>query len=33
VEDLDAEKEISSTWEMITENIKISVKKSVGVMN
>jgi hypothetical protein len=28
--DLDAEAEINSAWEMITENIKISAKESLG---
>jgi hypothetical protein len=30
IEDLDAEVEIITTWETIRENIKISVKKSLG---
>jgi hypothetical protein len=30
LEDLDAEVEIISVWEMIRENIKISAKESVG---
>jgi hypothetical protein len=30
LEDLDAEVEINSAWEMITENIKISAKESLG---
>jgi hypothetical protein len=30
LEDLDAEMEINSAWEMIRENIKISVKASLG---
>jgi hypothetical protein len=29
-EDLDAEVEINSVWEMIRENIKISAKESLG---
>jgi hypothetical protein len=31
-EDLDAEVEINSAWEMIRENIKISSKESLGYM-
>jgi hypothetical protein len=30
LEDLDAEEEINSAWEMIRENIKISAKDSLG---
>jgi hypothetical protein len=30
LEDLDAEVEINSTWETITENIKMSAKESLG---
>jgi hypothetical protein len=30
LEDLDAEVEINNVWEMIRENIKISVKESLG---
>jgi hypothetical protein len=30
LEDLDAEVEINSAWEMIGENIKISAKESIG---
>jgi hypothetical protein len=30
LEDLDAEVEINSIWEMIRENIKISAKESLG---
>jgi hypothetical protein len=30
LEDLDAEVEINSAWEMISENIKISAKESLG---
>jgi hypothetical protein len=30
LEDLDAEVEINSAWEMIRENIKISAKESLG---
>jgi hypothetical protein len=30
LEDLDTEVEISSAWEMIRENIKISTKESLG---
>jgi hypothetical protein len=30
LEDLDAEVEINSAWEMIRENIRISVKESLG---
>jgi hypothetical protein len=30
LEDLDAEVEINSAWEMIRENINISVKESLG---
>jgi hypothetical protein len=30
LEDLDAEVEINTIWEMIIENIKISVKESLG---
>jgi hypothetical protein len=31
LEDLDAEVEINSAWEMIRENIKISAKESLGI--
>jgi hypothetical protein len=30
LEDLDAEVEINSSWEMIRQNIKISAKESLG---
>jgi hypothetical protein len=30
LEDLDAEVEIISAWEMIRENIKVSAKESLG---
>jgi hypothetical protein len=30
LEDLDAEVEINSAWEIIRENIKISAKESLG---
>jgi hypothetical protein len=30
LEDLDAQVEINSSWELIRENIKISAKKSLG---
>jgi hypothetical protein len=33
LEDLDAELEINSAWEMIRENIKISAEESLGILN
>jgi hypothetical protein len=30
LEDLDAEVEINSAWEMVRERIKVSIKKSMG---
>jgi hypothetical protein len=32
LEDLDAEVEINSAWKMITENMKISAKESLGYL-